>query len=49
MLADSSDNDTAYAELTVQISAVPVPAAVWLFGTALIGFVGMSRRTTVKA
>lgn len=26
-------------------SAVPVPAAVWLFGTALIGFVGMSRRT----
>ena len=26
------------------VSAVPVPAAVWLFGTALIGFVGMSRR-----
>jgi len=26
---------------------VPVPAAVWLFGTALIGFVGMSRRTSV--
>jgi hypothetical protein len=25
-------------------SPVPVPAAVWLFGTALIGFVGMSRR-----
>ncbi len=25
-------------------SAVPIPAAVWLFGTALIGFVGMSRR-----
>jgi hypothetical protein len=29
------------------VSAVPVPAAVWLFGTALIGFVGMSRRTKV--
>ena len=29
------------------ISAVPVPAAVWLFGTALIGFVGMSRRRKV--
>jgi hypothetical protein len=26
---------------------VPVPAAVWLFGTALIGFVGMSRRRKV--
>jgi hypothetical protein len=29
-------------------SAVPVPAAVWLFGTALIGFVGLSRRRSVK-
>ena len=30
------------------VSAVPVPAAIWLFGTALIGFVGMSRKTTVS-
>jgi hypothetical protein len=29
------------------LSAVPVPAAAWLFGTALIGFIGFSRRTTV--
>ena len=28
-------------------AAVPVPAAVWLFGTALIGFVGISRRRKV--
>jgi len=27
------------------IPAVPVPAAFWLFGTALIGFIGISRRT----
>ena len=26
------------------ISAIPVPAAVWLFGTALTGFLGMSRK-----
>ena len=26
---------------------VPVPAAIWLFGTALLGFVGMSRRRKV--
>lgn len=26
------------------ISEVPVPAAVWLFGTALLGFVGYNRR-----
>ena len=28
-------------------SVVPVPAAVWLFGTALLGFIGISRRTKV--
>ncbi len=28
----------------VSVSAVPVPAAVWLFGSALIGFMGFSRR-----
>lgn len=33
---------------SVSIPAVPVPAAVWLFGTALIGFVGMSRRRKVS-
>lgn len=27
-----------------EISPVPVPAAVWLFGTALIGLVGFSKR-----
>lgn len=26
------------------VSAIPVPAAVWLFGTALIGLVGFSKR-----
>ena len=49
----SSADDTPTARLNLDISAVPigavpVPAAVWLFGTALIGFVGMSRRTSVK-
>jgi hypothetical protein len=35
--------------LSISVSPVPVPAAVWLFGTALIGFVGMSRKTSVKS
>ena len=26
------------------ISAVPVPAAVWLFGSGLIGLIGVARR-----
>ncbi len=42
---DDGTNDYAFAAATV--SAVPVPAAFWLFGTALIGFIGISRRTKV--
>ena len=30
------------------VPQVPVPAAFWLFGTALIGFIGMSRRTSLS-
>ncbi len=33
------------ASLTV--SPVPLPSAVWLFGSALLGFISMSRRTRV--
>ena len=29
------------------IPVVPIPPALWLFGTALIGFVGMSRRRKI--
>ena len=28
----------------IEIPAIPIPAAVWLFGTALIGLVGFSKR-----
>lgn len=30
--------------LVVEVSAVPVPAAVWLFGSGLLGLVGVARR-----
>lgn len=30
--------------VTADVSAVPVPAAAWLFGSGLIGLVGMARR-----
>ncbi len=30
----------------ITVSAVPVPAAVWLFGSGLIGLVGIARRKT---
>jgi len=42
-----ADIDAVGAITTVAIPAVPVPAAFWLFGTALIGFVGMARKTKV--
>lgn len=34
----------SYAEMLASPSAVPVPAAVWLFGSGLMGLVGLSRR-----
>jgi hypothetical protein len=40
-------NTAEYLTAALTVSPVPVPAAIWLFGTALIGFVGMSRRTKV--
>jgi hypothetical protein len=33
-----------YSGESVSVSAVPVPAAVWLFGSGLLGLVGLSRR-----
>jgi len=41
-------NTPEYLTAQLTVSPVPVPAAVWLFGTALIGFVGMSRRTKIS-
>jgi PKD repeat protein len=32
------------ATLQITVNAVPVPSAVWLFGSGLIGLVGMARR-----
>jgi hypothetical protein len=37
----------SHVEIFGSVSAVPVPAAIWLFGTALVGFAGMARRTKV--
>jgi len=29
---------------TLNVGAVPVPAAVWLFGSGLLGLIGVARR-----
>jgi hypothetical protein len=35
--------------VTADVSAVPVPAAVWLFGSGLLGLVGVARRKKAQA
>ncbi len=41
---DGSLNDTNLAPITYSFTVVPVPAAVWLFGSGLLGIVGVARR-----
>jgi len=36
----------SYQMTVSEVQAVPVPAAVWLFGSALMGLVGFTRRTS---
>jgi len=40
----SNQTHTEISFVPGQVSAVPVPAAVWLMGSALLGLVGVSRR-----
>ncbi len=39
-----TDNISTWAVQTGDVSAVPVPAAVWLFGSGLLGLAGIARR-----
>jgi hypothetical protein len=41
-------SDEAHGIVPRDIPGVPVPAAFWLFGTALICFIGFSRRTNLS-
>jgi len=45
-----SQQDVRYAGIEQQqLNPVPVPAAAWLFGTALLGFAGWQRKRNKKA
>lgn len=47
---DSPDhNGHGVGLLTLNVSAVPVPAAVWLFASGLLGLLGISRRKGMAA
>ena len=42
---DTGDwNDDDGLDLGIRISAVPIPAAAWLFGTGLLGLIGVARK-----
>ena len=44
---DSADKYISFSALAVRpgdVAAVPVPAAVWLFGSGLMGLIGVTRR-----
>ena len=43
---DGDDGITS-GKFSTSISPVPLPATVWLFGSALVGFVGFARRRSV--
>ncbi|MGD0958860.1 MAG: PEP-CTERM sorting domain-containing protein [Methylomonas sp.] len=41
---NNSSGNWRFDNVTISGSAVPVPGAVWLFGSALAGFIGFNRR-----
>lgn len=41
---EGGDDFVSYSIAGNNVSAVPVPAAIWLFGTGLIGLAGVARR-----
>ena len=41
---DDTRINTGVGSALVRTSVVPVPAAVWLFGSGLIGLIGVARR-----
>ncbi len=43
-LTNSESPDTEFYINTMTVSAVPLPAAAWLFGSALFGLIGLNRR-----
>jgi len=45
-LSDFSNN--VASPFTLNLTAVPLPAAVWLFGTGLIGLAGLARQKRTK-
>ncbi len=48
-VGDSDFTISADYSLNLKVSSVPIPGAVWLFGTGLIGVIGMRKKLQVIA
>lgn len=44
LTANTADGSTTFSWSSSTVGVVPVPAAVWLFGSGLLGLVGIARR-----
>lgn len=44
VMAESGDLDAAWELVSYSVVPVPIPAAIWLFGSGLIGLAGLARR-----
>ncbi|MEQ1545231.1 VPLPA-CTERM sorting domain-containing protein [Methyloglobulus sp.] len=49
VLGQSGYDASTFVLTPVSVSAVPLPAAVWLFGSGLLGLVGMRKKLSVTA
>lgn len=50
LFADLSDGSSPDVVLYgIRVAAIPVPAAIWLFGSAMIGMFGFTRRRKITA
>lgn len=46
LLADGTDLDSLFPTVLASVNQVPIPGAVWLLGSGLLGLVGLRRRMT---
>lgn len=48
LLFGDGTGDSDFDDMAIRVSVVPVPAALWLFGSALLAFAGYSTRRKVS-
>lgn len=47
-MSTDNDNNDILMQIRISPTAVPIPGAVWLFGSGLAGLIGLKRRSRVR-